>query len=167
MNAMFDEMTKQKERATHNNRHHLNEIELMCNVLMEDSEWLDSYQTTVLENNIEKTDRVTILDDLKEDNTLTSEQQQLEVHREDSKNLNRTSDEENCRESKRICCTQPLSSFSELNDLPAPEFVFGSKSVVASESVRLLRRAANETCFRKTTVNHTILFKKPSIRDEH
>jgi hypothetical protein len=167
--AMF-EMTKQNERVTHSNRNDLNEIELMCRVLMDDSEWLDSYQNTVLENHTGKTDRITILNDMNETNetvTLTSDQQQLEVHRQDMPDLNRLSAEEMCCESKRKQCPNPqLLSFSEFKDLPAREFVFGSKSFVASESVRLMKKAANECVSRTNPVNHTILFKKSSARDE-
>jgi hypothetical protein len=160
-------MTKPNDSKTQNSRHRLNEIELMCSVMMEDSEWLDSYQTTLLENNMEKTERIAILNDISDITTSTSEQQQQQLHRQDSLRLNFSSAEYNFGESKHKYCPQEqLPSVSEFNDLPAREFVFGSKSFVATESVRLLRRVASESFARKQTVNHTILFKKPQTKAE-
>ena len=158
------EMTKlRNEHATHNNRHQLNEIELMCSVLMEDSEWLDSYQNNVLENDMEKIHRITILNDINDSVASTSKQPQPEEHKQNLQGANQIDVKEKCCESRRKQCPQSqLPSISEFNDLPAPEFVFGSRSFVASESVRLIRRAANESSSRKKNVNHTILFKKPS-----
>ncbi len=155
------------DKSTHDSRHHLTEIDLICSVLMEDSKWLDSYQTTVLEKNTENAD--TSLNDFDDRIVLNSNQLQSQLHGQYLQYLNRNpSDECYCDSSHSFGLQQqPSITAAEFHDLPAPEFVFGSKSVVATETLRLLQRAANPSLPRKTAVNQTIMFKRPrSVRDE-
>jgi hypothetical protein len=131
---------------------------------MEDSEWLDSYQNAVLENSMETTviDRFTILDDTTTNIAPASDQLDLQLHLQNIQCINRsTSGEYCCEPVLQFCPQQRVLSATEFNDLPATEFVVGSRSCAAAKSCRLVQRADKSSLSRKSTVNHTITFKKP------
>ncbi len=136
----------------------------MCSVMMEDSEWLDSYQNTVLENSLpmETTmnDRITILNDIAANIAPASNQPHHQLDGQDIQCVDRSSAEEFVSK-QGFRPQQHLTSRTVVTDLPATEFVVGSRSCVAAKSRRLLQRAKKGSLSRIQAVNHTVVFKKP------
>lgn len=132
----------------------LNELQLMCNVLIEDSEWLDSFQSETLRNVDEKACRISIIsDDGGEDQSLDANQLPMRGDQRSGVTTQSLISKE--------CCGQHLAAnkMSSLS-LPAPEYISGSKSCVTSESMRLLHTVANEIYPRAYSVKQTTFFKK-------
>ena len=136
--------------------HSLNELELMCNVMIEDSKWLDSFQTEMLQNNEnidEKSCRISILpDDATEETSVFNYQHCKESQNRMGLTLKASSNVE------EHCDLQP--SFNSVEILPAPEYVCGTKSCVTSCSIKLIQRAVNETSSKSYKIQRTMPYKK-------
>ena len=106
------------------------ELELMCRVLVEDSQWLDLFQNRVLQKIDDgKPCRITLLTDQE-----NSRDQLKETCLKQSCPMSG-----NTYDSSGLSCRTPCPYFIE--SLPAPEFISGVKSLVTSESLRLLQNA--------------------------
>ena len=104
------------------------EFELIYQVMAEDSSWLDTYQSRLLEIPSKAHKRVEMI---VEDGDLGQT------------SLGDLDDEHFCATSKPHCT--PFDPSSIIEKLPAPEFVHGNRSCVASETYNLFKRAAFAT----------------------
>ena len=124
------------------------ELELLRRVLVEDSQWLDTYQRRALQKIDDgKPCRITLLTDQENSNASPNEKREQ-------------SSEQSCfvpghpYDSSGPSCRQACAY--SIEGLPAPEFISGAKSLVTSESLRLLHRAAVES-----SMKQSIHFKRP------
>jgi hypothetical protein len=122
------------------------EMNLMCHVLMEDSHWLDTFQASVLSGEVKTKDA-----GLASKNNPWESREPVEKHfnrkksNEDndiSKTIvmkviqrSKSTDSLNSTNFGRRIVTAPLSVVAQL---PAPEFVVGTNSVIAAESMRMI-----------------------------
>ena len=127
---------------------HQLELELLRRVLVEDSRWLDTYQRRALQKIDDgKPCRITLLTDQENSNASPNEKREQ-------------SSEQSCSmsahpyDSSGPSCRQACAY--SIEGLPAPEFISGAKSLVTSESLRLLHRAAVES-----SMKQSIHFKRP------
>jgi hypothetical protein len=142
------------------------EMNLMCHVIMNDSCWLDTFQTSLLNGDRARKEFVTPqlvrldlpdsndpvapitavdIEDVHENPSIQhSSNYEVKMSEENqrnpgfwSKDLGISSKKPNCADSRTI--TAPMSIVSQL---PAPEFVDGTNSIVASESMRMISTVA-------------------------
>ena len=129
------------------------ELELLSRVLVEDSQWLDTFQSSILRKIDDgKPCRITLLTD--EENSNASPDQQKEQRLVQSCSMSGHSYGTSAPSCRLHC---PYSTES----LPASEFISGSKSLVTSESLRLLKRAVADSTARSFSVRQNIHFKAP------
>lgn len=120
------------------------EFDLFCQVLAEDSAWLDSYQSSLLQG-----------DSMSK--------------KADSKKIVPLEEDELCESTDAPCevaSTRNENSFPDLSileDLPALEFIHLNHSNVASQTYKLMKRAAishfgcrNTICFKKLSASKRI-----------
>jgi hypothetical protein len=89
------------------------EFDLMCQVMMEDSCWLDTYQSAILDG-------------------CTKPQKKIEMLEDDTCN----NDHESSTAVSESAVAKPL----DLEEMPAFEFLQGNKSCVASETFNMVKR---------------------------
>ena len=128
---------------------HQLELKLLRRVLVEDSQWLDTFQRRALQKIDEgKPCRITLLTD--QENSNDSPNEKREQSSEQSCSVS-THPYDSSGPSCRQACACSIES------LPAPEFISGAQSLVTSESLRLLHRAAVES----QSMTQSIHFKRP------
>ena len=126
------------------------ELGLMINVMLEDSLWLDSHQSKVLNQCSEADCKEIPAITMKVENSCHG-QQQLSRKRDQSSLLSDPPLKESAQESSipdipvmkraRSNIISPHLSESLTKQLPAPEFVIANRSSVATETLRLARSA--------------------------
>ena len=130
-----------------------NELELMINVMAEDSHWLDTFQNDALSR-----DTMSNSCNAKLQSIQNSSQAQVEILDQKPFGRKRNWDELDTVDNDSFkSCSLPqkaeegspakhhrfrgILSAEQANDLPAPEFVISNRSEVASETMRIARAA--------------------------
>ena len=111
------------------------EFDLFCQVLAEDSLWLDSYQTSLLQSTGETSKKIVNADETEAANDDVEDRPYTTAH-----------------ERHEIC----VEDASIVQDLPAAEFVCQKTSCVAAQSFTLLNRAVSSCLGSRATIS----FKK-------
>ncbi len=94
----------------------------MCQIMMEDSYWLDTYQSAIIEGCTKPSKKIELL----EDQDLCSENTSI-------------SSESACKLPASTDDTQISKTF-DVNDMPAFEFLSDNKSCVAAKTFNLVKR---------------------------
>jgi hypothetical protein len=108
------------------------ELGLMHDVMMDDSLWLDSYQSTILQQDTRRSSNSTVEEKLTASRTYCCQPEDLEE--ECSTKLTR----------HMFFFTKPEyidATMTAVDLLPAPEFVVGTESMVARQTNLLITRA--------------------------
>jgi hypothetical protein len=135
------------------------EMNLMCHILMDDSHWLDSYQESVLSREVKIKDAgLAAVSNQAISTTSPSSCFPLESRQSAETHLIRTNSNQDFHASMEIVAgrglqrsksTESLRStgfgrriitapLSVVDQLPGPEFVAGTNSVIAAESMRMI-----------------------------
>ena len=137
----------------------MDEFDLLCRLLVEDSIWLDKFQTAVLRSlpeisplACEVADEM-IVGRLEDQTNMIPESEATSLRQRAAQAFSVNQD---CREN--IGALNPQHTLNidsaKLGDLPAPEFVRGTRSCVQSETFRLWMRSASISKSEEISILH-------------
>ena len=153
-----------------------NELDLMINVMLEDSQWLDSFQEETLDRQFllcserhesKKPEACAESAAQGKDKVPNRKRPCCEQATPDltsiagspvimeSQNLEGSIQEKRARNTPARCCISEMQAI----ELPAPEFIIGNRSSIAAETIRIFRSAI-VSHFRGTSdANDAVFFK--------